>query len=177
MNLIKSLKVLIAATLLGAGATSWAIPMSTVGGVDNLIASAHLGSSGEATELAWVESVLGFDVVFEDKLESSFSWQKVDGTLDVYAQSLSDSPDYYLVKTGKLKGTNKTHFLFQNLAELAYAVIDLSEMGFNIFKEGTGKISHISQFKTPSTEVPEPGILSLLGMGLLGLAFVRRRHA
>lgn len=175
MRTLSGMKVIAAAALLGASTLGWAIPMSTVGGVDLLLDQAALGNSGEATEEAWVESILGADVIFDDKMDGGFSWELVDGTTATYAQAFSDAPDYYLVKVGNLKDSNDTHFLFQNLAELAYGVINLEIMGFNI-KEGVGKISHVSLFDE-TVSVPEPGTLALLGLGLLGLGFARRKAA
>src|SRR3989338_5948806 len=102
MNLF-NVKALGCAFLLAASSTSFAIPMATVGGVDSLLSSIKLGNSGEASELAWVQSLVGSNVTFGGKLEGSdFDWEKVDGTADVYAQYLSDPSDYFLVKTGKL---------------------------------------------------------------------------
>lgn len=39
-----------------------------------------------------------------------------------------------------------------------------------------GAISHVSIWGKPSTNVPEPGIVLLLGIGLLGLLFTTRRQ-
>ena len=179
MRTSRGLKSLLAVTLLGASTSLWAIPSSTVGSVDTLIDSANVfnlyGSSGEADEEAWVESVLGFDVVFDDKMDGGFNWELVDGTTSTYAQSFLEAPDYYLVKVGNLKDTDDTHFLFRNIAELYYGVINLADMGFNLTKEGVGKISHISLFDTTTTDIPEPSVLTLFVLGLAGLVLARRK--
>ncbi|MDR4521409.1 MAG: PEP-CTERM sorting domain-containing protein [Nitrosomonas sp.] len=39
-----------------------------------------------------------------------------------------------------------------------------------------GAISHVSIWGAPSTNIPEPGIVLLLGIGLLGLLFTARRQ-
>ena len=44
----------------------------------------------------------------------------------------------------------------------------------NVFNRGGG-LSHVQLYGTPSTNVPEPGTLALLGIGMLGTAFARRR--
>lgn len=170
---ISGFKPVIAAALLGASVSAFAIPSTSVGDVDTLLASTKLANSGEGFEEAWVESVLGINVFFDDKLESDFSWELVDGTASTYAQAFTNTPDYYLVKTGKLSGTTDTHFLFQNVSELYYGVINLTAMGFSV-KEGIGKISHISLFDT-AVNVPEPGTLSLFVLGLLGLGYARSK--
>ncbi len=175
MRTVSGLKSVVAAALLGASTSLWAIPSTTVGDVDTLLAAAKLSNSGEGVEEAWVENTLGFDVIFEDKLDGGLDWEKVDGTTSTYAIAFDEAPDYYLVKTGNLKNTDNTHFLFQNVSELYYGVINLLAMGFNL-KEGVGKISHISLFDTP-VKVPEPSTLALFTLGLLGLGFARRKAA
>jgi hypothetical protein len=44
------------------------------------------------------------------------------------------------------------------------------------FWPNQGAISHVSIWGKPSTSVPEPGIVLLLGIGLLGLLFTARRQ-
>lgn len=169
------LKAIVASALLMMSGSLWAIPVTTVGGVDNLVSATKLSKSSVETEQAWVESVLGYGVQFDEKLNGGFAWEKVDGTAATYATAFDQTPDYYLVKTGKLKETGNTHFLFQNVSDLYYGVINLIAMGFTS-KEDIGKISHITLFDSP-VKVPEPSTLALLALGLMGLGFARRKSA
>jgi hypothetical protein len=45
----------------------------------------------------------------------------------------------------------------------------------NVFNRGGG-LSHVQLYGTPSANVPEPGTLALLGIGLLGAGLARRRQ-
>ncbi|MDX1553444.1 MAG: PEP-CTERM sorting domain-containing protein [Marinobacter sp.] len=47
----------------------------------------------------------------------------------------------------------------------------------NFWSDGQGAISHISIWGASAVEVPEPGTLGLLGLGLMGLAYSRKRKA
>ncbi len=178
--LIKNiLKIAVLAVAAGGGTQTWSIPLSDVGEVDSMVASTNLGSSGEAEELAWVESVLGVsDLVFDTKMESGFNWMAIDDMVGVWAQELESDPGYFLVKAGKKStvGPNHTHFLFENLNDFSWAVIDLQDLGFDPDKVNFSKISHISEFGQQTT-VSEPSVLALVGLGLLGLSVARRRKA
>ncbi|WP_462292293.1 PEP-CTERM sorting domain-containing protein [Haliea sp.] len=41
----------------------------------------------------------------------------------------------------------------------------------------TGSNSNQASFQFPTASVPEPGMLGLFGLGLTGLAFLRRRRS
>jgi hypothetical protein len=172
-----------------------AIPITTTGGLDNFLASAswaevntnsNAGVS-EAEEEAWVSSILGSTFAIDYKDEAVGSWELVtggdaDAAGDWYANDLLIDPSHYLLKLG-VGGTGAhSYYLFENLAELGYAVVDLSFLS-DIFNEtdggskltfNLGRVSHISQGGTVS--VPEPGSIALLAIGLVGLSRVRRQH-
>jgi hypothetical protein len=142
-----------------------------VGEADQKISqTTHL--SGEEAELNWVRSVLGEDITFVIKHDSltANDWEETSeaGTWAFY---LSDSPDYFLVKTGN-NGTNDlTSFLFVNNDFKNWAVLDLDDI-YVASVTNIGKVSHLSDFNA----VPEPGTIFLVGGGLLGFGFSRRKR-
>jgi hypothetical protein len=177
------LSVAVSASALSIGPTD-------VGGPDYLLNSAILGKSGEKFEIAWIEENLGEGFVldyqktdFDEGGGATNYWEETDekGT---WGMELVNSPSYFLIKTGKINQPDYRWFLFQNLAELDWAVVDLTVMGeefdpnvdfnkvafngeFNI-----DKFSHIGEVNP----VPEPSTMLLLGSGLVGLVYWRRRN-
>ena len=158
---------------------AWSIPLSTIGGPDTLLAQTSLRNSGAATEVKWIEGVLGLSLTGFDYQQTSVSagdWESVDDNDGLFAFELAGPADWFLIKIGNNSGSPSTHFLFDNTFNPYFAVIDLIDMGFsrkNI--ANIGKISHIAAGPDQPRTVPEIGSLALMSLGLVGFAVLRRR--
>ena len=148
---------------IGGGATN-------VGVLDPLRDSTNLANSGDAAELAWVQSVVG-PVTWGTKYNTIGTEWKLTDTGGYYAHTLATSPEYFLIKTGNVADPDIRWFLFRNNAELSYAVISLGPAGMD-FNDTTnvGGISHIVEFNP----VPIPSSVLLFASGLGGLVGIGR---
>ena len=157
-----------------------AISIAVVGSVDNFLASTMLGNSSTATEESWVSGILGYaaNIDYRDNFSASSGWELVNGSQDHWAHSLTTDPAYYVLKLGVGNSGADTHYLYENIAALSWAVIDLSELltGQNL-DFNFGRISHISEFDgTPTTQLSEPGsfVLLIIGFGFLGSRMAKK---
>jgi hypothetical protein len=147
-----------------------------IGDVDVITNYASLPNSG-AAEDAWLAG-LGF-VEVDEYLGSALTWNQVSGT--IWAAELNDSPDYYFIKIGT-GGTSilYDHFMYQNNESKNWLVIDMASwyVGTTVpdpFPNNINvqRVSHVGEGE--GTSVPEPATMLLLGLGLVGLAGVRRK--
>jgi len=142
-----------------------------VGSVDTFIAEGEqTGNSNPQTEEDWVNSILGAGTATYTVKSEPVSYFSTDSN-GVFAFALVSSPEYFLIK-------NSTRFaLFQNLADLNWGVFDSSLLSSTMnIPSDNFTISHVTEFNG-HTEVPEPGVLGLLGIGLIGIVLGRRRLA
>lgn len=110
-----------------------------------------LKNAGDSTELELLESLIGTDF-------NGVSLLKDDDS----GNTFNITEKYFMVKFG-----SSVSAWFENLwfpGEMSLSV----ETG-----RGAG-LSHITTFDYPNTEVPLPGTMSLLGLGLIGLGFIRK---
>ncbi len=178
--------LLIALVLCGVlvfAGTGWSLTVGStdVGSRDTLVAEADLANSGDATELAWVNSLGLGTFSIDTKYDSvAGNWQATNQS-GTFALNLVDEPGYYLIKigTGSSTTNHDDHFLFFNEGSTSWAVINLVDQlhfGTDNYKhiQTVERISHIDEFGS-GKKVPEPSMLMLLGSGLLGLAFAGRK--
>lgn len=154
------------------------IPFSTVGGIDTFIYSTTLSNSGDATELNWVKNQLGDPLLtLDEKYNSTGSdWSLLDGETDVYATAFVGTPSYFLLKFG-IGGTSyDSHYLFENIDNLSYGVIDFSDLGIELTGNfSIDRISHNDEFST-GTGIPEPLSLTLLALALLSFRMLQKNN-
>lgn len=196
---LKSFKILAGAALLSMGliapfgGTANALPINcaaddvSLEGVDATICESDDAStpSGDAAEIAAMNAIFGSGWVLVGKSDAGGSGVTAG----------SGNSGVFAIDTSLLVGTDEIAILFktgggQNEPDWAgFGLWSVAALNANFIAPGTeynglfdlsswgqNGLSHISVFKRRGQDVPEPGPLGLLGLGIIALYVARRRR-
>lgn len=155
--------------------TAQAIPVATVGSVDTYLGFCDGSNPSDANELACFNSFGIFPTSTAKVQGLDLNLQLVDGTTNTYAQALPAgfTGDYFLLNTGNLTpgpgGPTFYTYVFQNLANVGYAVVTLDLEAFELAIRNAGNVSHFTAISVSAVPLPAAAwmLLSALG-GIFG---------
>jgi hypothetical protein len=142
---------------------------------DNLIGAISSSNSGQAYEEQQLELACSCSVSLLSNVDTSTFL--VDDAGNNYLDVDPSTPGYFLLKFGT-GNTGNDMFFFQNIAELTKLVwTDAQLTGAGLPADHLQSISHYAITGDTTTQTPEPASMLLLGLGLAGVPFLRRRRS
>lgn len=145
--------------------------------LDTKIGEAKLSNATDAAELNAIKSITGLDLVLDDKVYVNTALQNPGTMNQWYLDVAPTTPGYFALKFN-ISGTAATAntFFFQNIGELTKLVWENAQVQGLSGDDKFCTIERIDHYTTFSggTQVPEPGSLALLSLGLFGFAGVRK---
>ncbi len=154
--------------------------------------SLELPSSGDADELAFIRNVTGDNTLTLDfKINTPNGLGALSNGPDSwYIDVAPEEPGFFLLKFGVPNNSLlDTHYVFLNIGELTKLVWSNDQVnnltGGNCGINGSPNSCNIERLSHyvgtnggggGGSEVPEPTSLLLLGAGLMGMVFARRRN-
>lgn len=174
MKSMTAVKKALGIAALVAATNSWGYTISSgatdVGNLDLYLGS--IGSINEAGLASFLTALPTDSTTYTaadvDRYDNT-TFYKVDSAANLYAIYLESIADYFSIK----KATSNAA-VFANSDQNHWGVFDVTGWGFNPNIRGTvGTLSHHDEVGG-TTSVPEPGSVSLLAAGLLGLVAARR---
>ena len=186
-----SFKKLLALAVLSAGMVASSAHAGLYA-LDQFVGKANISSS-DAAEAAYLNTLTG-STGYTKVAASSVTLVQNPGTTDEWFIDVNPAtPGYFMLKFGiGSTGYTEDHYVFKNLADLTKLVFSDQQVDWltggcqaNTTFNGcnTGRLSHYAITDSGGTTdpggdpdpLPEPATLGLFGLGLMGLAFGRRK--
>ena len=163
--------------------------------VDTLLGKTNNANSGDATELAGLNAVVGaYNLLTGSNLLAGSLGVEKSADIDIgtigqsgdtfFYDVAPDKPSFFLLKFGGgKKKVDFTDYYFANIGGLSQLVFTNAQVdnviNFADCFDGSCRLSHYTTFNPPTSStftqpIPEPAMPLLLGVGLMGFYLTRR---